>query len=340
MTYLEVSEGSVQFGERQVLKNISLTVEQGELVTLLGPSGCGKSTLLRMIAGLDPLSHGVVKLEGKEIQHLPSRKRKIGMVFQSYALFPTMTVFENIAFGLRIQKLSKEVIQEKVLKILELVEMTLFKDQLVSRLSGGQKQRVALARSLIVEPKLLLLDEPLSALDARIRKQLQLEIRRIQKELGITMIFVTHDQEEAMRISDRIYVLSEGELAQVSTPNDIYTQPKTQFVAEFIGDYNQLSGKSLVTLLEGQNIVVSESSLYYIRPEVIKFEADSHAIRVKAVYQSRQLLGNIIRYQFMTTDHQIIQVDRLNDQKIPYLQLKEPIILYIQQEDLIQVAVS
>ncbi|MGX7059552.1 ABC transporter ATP-binding protein [Vagococcus humatus] len=340
MTYLEVIEGSVQFGERQVLKNISLTVEQGELVTLLGPSGCGKSTLLRMIAGLDPLSHGVVKLEGKEIQHLPSRKRQIGMVFQSYALFPTMTVFENIAFGLRIQKLSKEVIEEKVLKILELVEMTLFKDQLVSRLSGGQKQRVALARSLIVEPKLLLLDEPLSALDARIRKQLQLEIRRIQKELGITMIFVTHDQEEAMRISDRIYVLTEGELAQVSTPEGIYTQPKTQFVAEFIGDYNQLSGKSLATLLEGQNVFVSENSLYYIRPEVIKFEASSHAVRVKAVYQSQQLLGNIIRYQFMTMDHQIIQVDRLNDQEIPYLQLKEPMTLYIQQEDLIQVAVS
>lgn len=330
MAYLEVANIQLAFGQKQVLKGVSLAIEKGELVTLLGPSGCGKSTLLRTIAGLEIPNSGTISLDGQEIHEKASKERQIGMVFQSYALFPNMTVYENIAFGLRVKKLPKKQIDKKVRRMLDLVELSDFRQQPVTSLSGGQQQRVALARALIIEPKLLLLDEPLSALDARIRKQLQNEVRRIQQELGITMIFVTHDQEEAMRISDRIHVLSAGELAQVSTPHDLYTQPNTQFVAEFIGDYNQLD------LLELSGAVNSEGNkCYFVRPEVIKFTPMANSVTIEATYNNRQVLGNTVRYQLYTRNQQLIYVDVLNDGQL--IELKERVTLYIDPTDIVAV---
>ncbi|HCQ8740291.1 TPA: ABC transporter ATP-binding protein, partial [Enterococcus faecalis] len=236
--FLEIRNIELFFDDKQVLAIDEILIKKGELVTLLGPSGCGKSTLLRCITGLEKPKTGSVFLDSEPIQFKPTKERNIGFVFQNYALFPTMTVFENIAFGLKIKKLSKEEINQRVFKLLDLVSMTEHAEKNVQQLSGGQKQRVALARSLVTEPKVLLLDEPLSALDARIRKQLQKDIRRIQQELQMTMIFVTHDQEEAMRISDRIFVLDQGRVVQGSTPDKLYQKPKSSFVAEFIGNYN------------------------------------------------------------------------------------------------------
>ncbi|MGX4685471.1 ABC transporter ATP-binding protein [Vagococcus sp. JNUCC 83] len=328
MSYLVVEDLSLSFDDKLVLNNVSLSVGKGELVTLLGPSGCGKSTLLRAIAGLEQPKSGKIFLDGEEIQDRQSRERQIGMVFQQYALFPTMTVYENVAFGLKVKKLDKKIIEEKVNKILGLVELEEFSKRYVTQLSGGQQQRVALARALVVEPKLLLLDEPLSALDARIRKQLQLEIRSIQQELGITMIFVTHDQEEAMRISDRIYVLSEGELEQASSPNELYTKPQSQFVAEFIGDYNKIPSSDLI----GQ-IGTNQYKKYFARPEVISFDAMPDSIGIPVDFENQIVLGNVIRYQFKTGENQTIFVDRLNNDENNNIEHIE--ILYIQQKDLL-----
>jgi len=297
---------------------------------LLGPSGCGKSTLLRTIAGLEYPEKGKIFLDGQEIQNKASKERQIGMVFQSYALFPNMSAYENIAFGLRVKKLPKAEIAKRVQRMLELVELTEFQNQMVTSLSGGQQQRVALARALIIEPKLLLLDEPLSALDARIRKQLQYEVRRIQQELGITMIFVTHDQEEAMRISDRIHILSAGELAQVSTPHDIYTQPENKFVAEFIGDYNQLDLLDFGTYFNGE-----KDRSYFVRPEVIKFTPSQNSLELETTFQMKQVLGNTVRYHLRTKNQKLIYVDILNDGK--RIQLEQEVTLYIQPEDLVSV---
>jgi len=308
MSYLRLENLSLSFDNKPVLNDISLSVKKGELVTLLGPSGCGKSTLLRTIAGLEIPEAGTIYLDNVEIQEKASRERNIGMVFQQYALFPTMTVYDNVAFGLNVKKVNRKQVRAKVEKILELVELTEFSDRYVPQLSGGQQQRVALARALVVEPKLLLLDEPLSALDARIRKQLQLEIRLIQKELGITMIFVTHDQEEAMRISDRIYVLSEGELKQVSSPKELYSQPKSQFVAEFIGDYNQIQLTDLIGKIE-----LNQCNKYFARPEIISFQQIPDSIGVSVVYEQEIILGNTIRYQFKTKEQKLLFVDRLNN---------------------------
>ena len=308
MSYLNLENISLLFDDKKVLNDISLSVKEGELVTLLGPSGCGKSTLLRTIAGLETPVSGAIYLDGEEIQKKASRERNIGMVFQQYALFPTMTVFNNVAFGLNVKKLDKKIVKEKVDKILELVELSEFSDRYIPQLSGGQQQRVALARALVVEPKLLLLDEPLSALDARIRKQLQLEIRSIQKELGITMIFVTHDQEEAMRISDRIYVLSDGRLEQVSSPKELYTQPQSQFVAEFIGDYNQIQSTDLIG-----KIGTNQYKRYFARPEIISFKEIPDSIDINVAFEQEIILGNVIRYQFRTKDQKLLFVDRLNN---------------------------
>ncbi|MGX6969932.1 ABC transporter ATP-binding protein [Vagococcus bubulae] len=330
MSYLDLENISLSFDDKLVLNDISLSVGKGELVTLLGPSGCGKSTLLRTIAGLEEPKTGSIKLDGEEIQHKRSRERNIGMVFQQYALFPTMTVFDNVAFGLKVKKLDKKIVQEKVDTVLSLVELEEFSDRYVTQLSGGQQQRVALARALVVEPKLLLLDEPLSALDARIRKQLQLEIRAIQKELGITMVFVTHDQEEAMRISDRIYVLSEGKLEQASSPNELYTQPKSQFVAEFIGDYNHIQSIDLIG-----KIGTNQYKKYFVRPEVIMFEETPNSIDISVAFENQIILGNVIRYQFRTSENQTIFVDRLNNGKI--LDIKDIKKVYIQEDDLLRI---
>lgn len=231
-----------EYDGEQVLDNINLYILRNEFVTLLGPSGCGKTTTLRIIGGFENVTRGDVLFEGKKINDLPPYKRRVNTVFQQYALFPHMNVFENIAFGLRIKKMDNTTIKTKVRQVMELMNLGGFDKRSIDSLSGGQKQRVAIARAVVNEPEVLLLDEPLAALDLKLRKEMQMELKNIQQELGITFIFVTHDQEEALTMSDTIVVMNEGKIQQIGTPIDIYNEPKNVFVADFIGESNILSG--------------------------------------------------------------------------------------------------
>ena len=230
------------YDDTQVLKNINFEIEKGKFYTLLGPSGCGKTTILRIIAGFTDATTGSVTLNGEDVTDLPPNKRKVNTVFQDYALFPHMNVFENIAFGLRLKKLPEDVIKQKVSEALKLVQLSGYEKREIVQMSGGQQQRVAIARALVNEPEVLLLDEPLSALDLKLRTDMQYELRELQQRLGITFIFVTHDQEEALAMSDEIFVLNGGEIIQSGTPVDIYDEPINRFVADFIGESNIVSG--------------------------------------------------------------------------------------------------
>lgn len=238
MSYLVIEGLHKNYGSSTVLSNINMKIGKGEFITLLGPSGCGKSTILRIVAGLTDATAGQISIEGKDMNGVQPKDRLVGMVFQSYALFPNMTVQENVAFGLRMQKENSVELEQRVQDMLELVHLSEKAHAYPKELSGGQQQRVALARALIVRPKVLLLDEPLSALDAQIRKKLQADLRAIQRKLNMTMILVTHDQEEAMAVSDRIFVMNNGSIAQSGTPTEIYTRPDNEFIANFIGHYN------------------------------------------------------------------------------------------------------
>ena len=239
---IEFREIVKRFGSQIVLKGINLDIYENEFVTLLGPSGCGKTTLLRILGGFLDADEGKVIFDGEEISNKPPYERELNTVFQKYALFPHLSVYENIAFGLKIKKVSKDVIDQKVMKMLRLIGLEGYEDKNTTLLSGGQQQRVAIARALVNEPKVLLLDEPLAALDLKLRKEMQYELKRIQQEVGITFIFVTHDQEEALTMSDKIVVMKNGEIQQVGTPQDIYNEPANRFVANFIGESNILSG--------------------------------------------------------------------------------------------------
>ena len=232
-----------RFGSNLVVKKMNLEIAEGEFLTLLGPSGCGKTTTLRMIAGFEEASAGVIKVEGERIEDKEPFQRNVNTVFQNYALFPHMTVFNNVAYGLTIKKVPKPEIQQRVMEMLRLVQLEGFEKRKPDELSGGQKQRVAIARALVNKPKVLLLDEPLGALDLKLRKQMQIELKRLQKKLGITFIYVTHDQEEALTMSDRIAVMHDGVLEQLDVPMEIYEHPKTKFVAGFIGESNIFDGK-------------------------------------------------------------------------------------------------
>ena len=230
------------YEDTHVLKNINFEIEKGKFYTLLGPSGCGKTTILRIIAGFTDVSNGKVTLNGEDVTNLPPNKRKVNTVFQDYALFPHMNVFENIAFGLRLKKTPENIIKEKVANALKMVQLSGYENREISQMSGGQQQRVAIARALVNEPEVLLLDEPLSALDLKLRTDMQYELRELQQRLGITFIFVTHDQEEALAMSDEIFVMSKGEIVQSGTPVDIYDEPINRFVADFIGESNIVDG--------------------------------------------------------------------------------------------------
>ncbi len=234
-----------EFDGQVVLKGINLDIYENEFVTLLGPSGCGKTTLLRILGGFLSADEGEIIFDDENISNLPPHKRELNTVFQKYALFPHMTVEENIAFGLKIKKMSKDVIDQKVLKMLKLIGLEGFENKNIAFLSGGQQQRVAIARALINEPKVLLLDEPLAALDLKLRKEMQYELKKIQKEVGITFIYVTHDQEEALTMSDKIVVMNKGEIYQVGTPREIYNEPANRYVADFIGESNIVTGTML-----------------------------------------------------------------------------------------------
>lgn len=316
MSFVHVNNLTKKYGSSLILNNLDLTIEKGEFITLLGPSGCGKSTLLRSIAGLTDIENGEIIVDGRNITNLSPKERNIGMVFQSYALFPNMTVKENIAFGLRMKKIPKHEIEIKVKKVIELVDLTGKENSYSRQLSGGQQQRVALARALVVEPKMLLLDEPLSALDAKIRKNLRLQIRKIQKELDITTVFVTHDQEEALIISDRIFLMEQGNFSQIGTPKEIYTSPKNEFVARFMGNYNVLKKEDIHNIIKNGNIDV-KGNVFAIRPEAIilsnseykenKDEGLEFFGNIKEIF----ILGNILRCQ-IETDKYSLTVDIIN----------------------------
>lgn len=234
-----------EFDGQIVLKGINLDIYENEFVTLLGPSGCGKTTLLRILGGFLDATEGAIIFDGEDIKDLPPYKRELNTVFQKYALFPHMSVYENIAFGLKIKKMSKDVIEQKVMRMLKLIGLEGYENKNVTMLSGGQQQRIAIARALVNEPKVLLLDEPLGALDLKLRKEMQYELKRIQQEVGITFVYVTHDQEEALTMSDKIVVMKQGEIQQVGTPVEIYNEPKNRYVANFIGESNIINGVML-----------------------------------------------------------------------------------------------
>src|SRR5690606_13406734 len=242
MAFLELRDLQKDFGSVRVVRDFNLSVQPGEFVSFLGPSGCGKTTVLRMVAGFEEPTAGSITIGGRDVTHLRPNQRDIGMVFQAYALFPNMTVAQNVAFGLKVARVPKAEIDERVAEMLKLIKLPELADRYPYQLSGGQQQRVALARALAPRPKLLLLDEPLSALDAKVRVALREEIRQIQRDLGITTIFVTHDQEEALSMSDRIAVMHGGRADQIGSPFEIYNHPKTRFVASFVGTLNILKG--------------------------------------------------------------------------------------------------
>ena len=239
---IEIKNISKSFGDKRILNDVSLYVKRGEFLTLLGPSGCGKTTLLRILAGFGTADSGEILINGKDITGIPPHERPVNTVFQRYALFPHLDVYENIAFGLKLKKMPTDEIDKKVRKALKMVSMTDYEDRDVESLSGGQQQRVAIARAIVNEPSVLLLDEPLSALDLKMRKDMQMELKEMHRELGITFIYVTHDQEEALTLSDTIAVFDDGVIQQIGTPTDIYNEPQNAFVADFIGESNILNG--------------------------------------------------------------------------------------------------
>ena len=327
MAFLELSGVQKRFGPTVAVQDFNLATERGEFVSFLGPSGCGKTTTLRMIAGFEMPTDGSITLDGRDITRRPPNKRNVGMVFQSYALFPNMTVSDNIGFGLRVRKRPKDQIRKRVSELLQLINLPDKGDRYPYQLSGGQQQRIALARALASEPEVLLLDEPLSALDAKIRVALRKEIRSIQRQLGITTVYVTHDQEEALSLSDRVVVMSEGRIEQVGPPADIYNFPATSFVASFVGTLNLIAGKvidggSSRLSIDGQEIrsgrPISEGAgstvTVALRPESIELGEGGGANRLRGSVEDVSFLGSIVRIRLKLPDgNTSISLDTFND---------------------------
>ncbi|MEW5958297.1 MAG: ABC transporter ATP-binding protein [Chloroflexota bacterium] len=301
----------------------NISIAEGEFVTLLGPSGCGKTTTLRLIAGFEFPTEGQIILDGEIINEQPPNQRDMAMVFQSYAIFPHLNVFENIAYGLKIQRLAREVIRQKVRRVLELTELTGLEKRAPNALSGGQQQRVALARALVMEPKVLLMDEPLSNLDAKLREVMRTEIRRIQQRLGITSVYVTHDQLEAMTLSDRIVVMNQGRIEQIGTPQEIYRQPQTVFVADFIGRTNfvdgvvrgingdavaiEVFGQTLTVLKPDSPVSVGRSVRLVVRPEAV--QAVEAGGQFQGVVTWASYHGNAVEYEVEVGSQRLIIID-------------------------------
>ena len=335
MFHLEVNQLHKSYGETPVFEGIEFGIRKGELVTLLGPSGCGKSTLLRALAGLTPVDGGQVRVAGEDITWQAPQKRGIGMVFQSYALFPNMTVWDNVAFGLKMKPQPGRELAASVQEALSLVELDGFERRYPAELSGGQRQRVALARALVVRPRILLLDEPLSALDARIRRSLRLQIREIQQRLELTTIFVTHDQEEALTMSDRVFLMNKGSIVQSGTPEEIYTRPASEFVASFIGHYNLLAPEQAKSLF-GPRF----RGTLALRPESINLlPAGEQSLDpcLPGVIRQQQLLGNIIRYQ-VECEAGLLTVDTLNRSARDLLPVGTAVTLAVARDQLCEVA--
>ncbi len=321
------------YGTNHVVKDLNLSVDEGEFLTLLGSSGCGKTTTLRMIAGFEKPSSGEIKVEGESIDEKEPYERDVNTVFQTYALFPHKTIFANIAYGLKMKKVPKEEIRERVLKMMELVQLSGFENRYPSQLSGGQKQRVAIARALINRPKVLLLDEPLGALDLKLRKQMQLELKRLQKKLNITFIYVTHDQEEALTMSDRIAVMHDGVIDQLASPTEIYEHPKTRFVATFIGETNTYDGcvtsikdgiatvtleNGAVRVACGEDFSVLEYSTVSVRPEKMRFSKEpKEGFELVAVVKDYIYVGAVLKCLVALPNGNELKIERLAGQELP-----------------------
>ena len=329
------------FGENHVVKNMNLEIQEGEFLTLLGPSGCGKTTTLRMIAGFEDASSGTIEVQGVRVEEMEPFQRDVNTVFQNYSLFPHMTVFENVAYGPSIKKIPKEQIKKSVSEMLELVQMSGYESRKPDELSGGQKQRVAIARALINQPRVLLLDEPLGALDMKLRRQMQIELKRLQKKLGITFVYVTHDQEEAMTMSDRIAVMSDGLILQIDNPVEIYEKPKSRFVADFIGESNIFEGKIKTMedgilhaeckqgdcLLYGKGFEAGEDIFISVRPEYLmlsKEEQEGFSLKAKII--DYVFMGTLVKVILLTEDGKEIKYSRF--EKNQSLDIGDEVYLY------------
>ena len=349
MSFLVLDSLKKSFGQTQVVKDFNMSIEKGEFISFLGPSGCGKTTILRMIAGFETPSDGTITINGRNQSGLKTSQRNIGMVFQAYALFPNMNVFDNVAFGLKVAGMPKAEIESRVKEMLKLIHLEHLADRYPYQMSGGQQQRVALARALAPKPQVLLLDEPLSALDAKIRVSLREEIRQIQRQLGITTVFVTHDQEEALSISDRIVVMNAGRADQIGTPSDIYNRPTTRFVASFVGTLNivdaTVADPAENTIRIGENIITLREPIgalnagdkvsVALRPEAGSLsESTKGDTALTGTVVSSHFLGSVVRTKFEVGGNQI-SFDMFNapDKVLP--QPGETVTLHFAASDLL-----
>ena len=340
-TIVDIKGVNKIYGTNHVVKDLNLLVEEGEFLTLLGSSGCGKTTTLRMIAGFEEPTTGSITVEGEPIEDKEPYERNVNTVFQSYALFPHMTIYDNVAYGLKMKKVPKKEIKERVLKMLEMVQLSGFEKRYPSQLSGGQKQRVAIARALINRPKVLLLDEPLGALDLKLRKQMQLELKRLQKKLNITFIYVTHDQEEALTMSDRIAIMHDGVMDQIGSPTEIYERPATKFVATFIGETNVFDGtirsieggKAVIGIENGEvtssgsveegdgkntGFAVNEFVTVSVRPEKMHFSPKPvEGFTVPAVIRDYIYVGSVLKCIAVLPNGNEIKMEKLAGEELP-----------------------
>ena len=347
--FLSIENIVKKFGENTVIHGVDLAFDKGEFISLLGPSGCGKTTILRMIAGFERPTTGRIVVDGKDITDLNPNQRQIGMVFQAYALFPNMNVADNVAFGLKVAGVGKEERQARVAEMLKLIGLSGFDKRFPFELSGGQQQRVALARALAPRPRMLLLDEPLSALDAKIRVSLRQEIRAIQRDLGITTVFVTHDQEEALSISDRIVVLNAGHVEQVGAPFEIYNRPQTKFVAQFVGTLNtieatvtdaaarrvSIDGQSAVLASLPPDIATNSAISLTLRPEAVTLgKPNGQDIELEGTVSEVHFLGSVIRLR-VDLGKNSVSLDTFNDKHTPPPALNERVNVAINSDDIL-----
>ena len=343
---VKIDNVNKKYGDNHVVRDLFIDIKQGEFLTMLGPSGCGKTTTLRMIAGFETPTSGNIYIEGQEIQNTEPYDREVNTVFQNYALFPHMTIYDNLAFGLSVKKVNKVEIKKRVTEILELVQLVGFENRKPDQLSGGQKQRVAIGRALINRPKVLLLDEPLGALDMKLRKQMQFELKRLQKKLGITFIYVTHDQEEALTMSDRIAIMYGGDLEQIGTPKEIYEKPTSKFVADFIGESNIFYGVAntiendvLKVTLENGNVTavdsqVRDNEIIYVlvRPENIKLsEEPVDGFTLVGKVKEHVYIGNVNKTIIVLQTGMEVKMN--TTPKVELLSVNSEIYIYWEKED-------
>jgi putative spermidine/putrescine transport system ATP-binding protein len=317
MTEVSIEQLTKDYGQGPAVDGISVRIAEGEFISLLGPSGCGKTTTLKMIAGFEDATRGAIRFDGRDVVHVPVEKRDIGMVFQNYALFPHMTVERNLAFGLEMRKIPKTEIRDRIAKVLDMVQLTGYAERYPRQLSGGQQQRVALARALVIEPKILLLDEPLANLDAKLREEMRVFIRDLQRRVGITTVYVTHDQAEAMTMSDRVVVMFGGRIAQIGAPSDIYERPANLEVAEFVGQVNIVRGKvvnSIVSTPLGDVPVVGNYAdgadiTLALRPEAVELLPVTAGVAgVPAKVLSSYYSGSLVDYRLELANGTIVNV--------------------------------